>query len=287
MFKILLVFLTFALLFGCFSAKGLPIKEVKKESLHEEQLTQTETVSVENESNSAIKPDTVLNHLKPDHQEYKSKVDYSNWDLLLKKYVADNGDVDYKGFKKDSKALNDYVTYLSTQVPTEQWSLNEQLAYFINVYNANTIKLIIENYPTKSIKDISNPWLKNRLNIGHQDYSLADIENGILRKMNEPRIHFTINCASISCPKLLNTAYTASNVQELMDRAAREFVNNPIKNKLSKDEVKLSEIFKWYKSDFTGNMTLIEYINQYANIKIVPNAKIGYLDYNWNLNDQN
>lgn len=287
MYKLLSVFLISALQFGCFSAKGLPIKEVNEISPQEEQQPQIGTVSVENES---IRPkilDTIVNNTKAGNQEYKSKVDHSNWDLLLKKYVADNGDVDYKGFKRDSKALNDYVTYLSTQVPTEQWALNEQLAYFINVYNVNTIKLIIDNYPTKSIKDISNPWLKNRIKIGEKNYSLADIENGILRKMNEPRIHFAINCASISCPKLLNTAYTASNVQKMMDTATIEFVNNPIKNKLIKDDVKLSEIFKWYKSDFTEGMGLIEYINQYANIKISPHTKIGYMDYDWNLNDKN
>ena len=152
--------------------------------------------------------------------------------------------------------------------------------------NANTIKLIIDNYPLKSIKDISNPWLKNRLKIGDEDYSLADIENGILRKMNEPKIHFAINCASISCPKLMNTAYTAENVQDLMKQATEEFINNSEKNKLSTNSPKISEIFKWYKSDFTENGTIINYINQYANTKISEGAKINYIEYNWGLNDQ-
>lgn len=291
MHKLLSTILICALQFGCFSAKGLHIKEVKKESHQEERQTPSETASYEIENEieieNTLKLDTIVTNSKGNNQEYKTKVDHSNWDILLKKYVADNGDVDYKGFKKDSKALNNYVTYLSIQVPTDQWSINEQLAYFINVYNANTIKLIIDNYPIKSIKNISNPWLKNRIKIGDKDYSLADIENGILRKMNEPRIHFAINCASFSCPKLLNSAYSASNVQELMDRATKEFINNPVTNQLTIEEVKLSEIFKWYKSDFTEGMSLIEYINQYADVKIAPNAKIGFLDYNWNLNDKN
>lgn len=288
MYKSLLVILTCSVIFGCFSAKGLPIKEVKENP--QTQVQQTETVenkSVETSSNRTKTTEVPVADTKEEKQTYTPKVDHSAWNTLLKKYVSDNGDVDYKGFKKDSKALNDYVAYLSTQVPTEQWSLNEQLAYFINVYNSSTIKLIVENYPTKSIKNISNPWLKNRITIGDQQYSLAGIENGVLRKMNEPRIHFAINCASVSCPKLLNTAYTATNVQELMDRATREFINNPENNKLTKDAVKLSEIFKWYKSDFTEGMTIIEYINQYADINIFPTPKIDYLDYNWNLNDQN
>ncbi|MBR9845819.1 MAG: DUF547 domain-containing protein [Algicola sp.] len=240
--------------YSCFSAKGLPVKEVKDNS-----TTESSTVTL----------------------------DHSSWDALLKTYVADNGDVNYKGFKTESKKLNDYIDYLASKVPAEDWSINEQLAYFINVYNANTIKLIVENYPLKSIKDISSPWLKNRLKIGDKDFSLADIENGILRKMNEPKIHFAINCASYSCPKLLNTAYTAENVQELMERATREFINNTDKNKISANNPQLSEIFKWYKSDFTEKGSLIDYINQYSDTKITSDANIEYIEYNWDLNDKN
>ncbi|WP_431133841.1 DUF547 domain-containing protein [Psychroserpens mesophilus] len=238
--------------YSCFSAKGLPVKEVKE--------------------NTSVKTKNQV-------------LDHSSWDDLLRKYVADNGNVDYKGFQAESKKLKDYIDYLASKVPAKDWSVNQQLAYFINVYNANTIKLIIDNYPLKSIKDINNPWRKNRLKIGEKDYSLADIENGILRKMNEPKIHFAINCASYSCPKLLNTAYTSENVQELMERATREFINNSDKNILSTNNPKLSEIFKWYKSDFTENGSLIDYINQYADTKISNKAKVDYLDYNWNLNE--
>lgn len=240
--------------YSCFSAKGLPIKEVKEQT-------------------SA--------------QTSNEQLDHSYWNDLLKKYVDDNGNVDYKGFKTESKQLNEYIDYLASKVPSENWSINEQLAYFINVYNANTIKLIIDNYPLKSIKDINNPWMKNRLKIGDKDYSLADIENGILRKMNEPKIHFAINCASYSCPKLLNIAYTSENVQELMELATREFINNSNKNKISSNNPKLSEIFKWYKSDFTENGSLIDYINQYSKTPVSADAKIDYIEYNWNLNDKN
>ncbi|MDG5490251.1 DUF547 domain-containing protein [Psychroserpens sp. SPM9] len=260
--KYLLVVLLSVSAYSCFSAKGLPIKEVKAPT----------TTNINSTSNTSTT---------------EALLDHSSWDALLKKYVAKNGDVDYKGFKSDAQKLDEYINYLASKVPEKNWNLNEQLAYFINVYNANTIKLIIDNYPTKSIKDIGNPWMKNRLKIGDEDYSLADIENGILRKMNEPRIHFAINCASYSCPKLLNTAYTADNVQELMERATKEFINNSEKNKLSATQLKLSEIFKWYKSDFTENGSLIDYINQYAETKISADAKIDYIDYDWNLNEQN
>ncbi|MGM5469513.1 DUF547 domain-containing protein [Flavobacteriaceae bacterium LMO-SS05] len=213
-------------------------------------------------------------------------IDHSSWDKLLKKYVADNGDVNYKSFKNDAKTLYNYINYLATKVPSKNWSKQEKLAYFINVYNANTIKLIIDNYPTKSIKDISRPWAKDRIKIGEDNFSLSDIEHNILRKMDEPRIHFAINCASASCPKLLNTAYTSENVEFLLDKAARDFIGDQKKNKLSENRVQLSMIFNWYKSDFTNNGSLIDYINPYSSVKINPKASIDYLDYDWNLNEQ-
>ena len=213
-------------------------------------------------------------------------VDHNAWDTLLKKYVADNGDVDYKGFKKDTEVLNSYIFYLSTQIPSEQWSKQEKLAYFINLYNANTVKLIIDNYHIKSIKDISSPWTKNRIKIWDNNYSLSDIENDILRKMNEPRIHFAINCASKSCPKLLNIAFTAENVDSLLEQAAKDFINNPEKNRISENRIQLSKIFKWYKEDFTKNGNLIDYINQYSMVKIQQDVDVSYMEYDWSLNKQ-
>ena len=212
--------------------------------------------------------------------------DHSIWDQLLKNYVADNGKVNYKGFKQDAKLLNGYIDYLATKIPSENWIKQEKLAYFINVYNANTIKLIIDNYPTKSIKDIKNPWSKNRIKIGEEDFSLEDIEHKILRKMNEPRIHFAINCASASCPKLLNIAYKADNIETLLEKATKDFISDSDKNKISKENVQLSKIFDWYKKDFTKNGSLIDYINQYSKVKIDSDAKIFYLEYDWNLNEQ-
>jgi hypothetical protein len=213
-------------------------------------------------------------------------VDHNAWDKLLKKYVTENGDVNYKEFKKDVEQLNNYVGYLATKIPSENWSKPEKLAYFINAYNANTIKLIIDNYPIKSIKDIKNPWSKKRIKIGDKDFSLEDIEHEILRKMNEPRIHFAINCASASCPKLLNVAYTSENVEQLLDKATKSFIANTKKNSISEQSVQLSKIFQWYKSDFTVKGSLIDYINQYSKVKVYHDATISYLEYDWSLNEQ-
>ena len=218
----------------------------------------------------------------------KNSLDHSTWDQLLKQNVREDGLVAYEGFKADQKPLNDYIQYLSKQIPDKSWSYEEQLAYFINVYNANTIKLIVDNYPVESIKKVDatiSPFLKSFIVIGEKEFSLADIEKGFLQKMNEPRMHFAINCASYSCPKLLRDAYTAENVNKLMDKAAKEFINSN-KNDISENKVRLSEIFKWYKKDFLlKSESIIDYINQYSETKINANAEISFIEYDWSLND--
>lgn len=213
-------------------------------------------------------------------------VDHSSWSKLLKKYVSDNGNVNYQSFKKEIESLYSYIDYLSANRPSEQWSKHEKLAYFINVYNANTIKLIVDNYPTESIKNFRNAWSKKFIKIGNDHYSLSNIEHDILRKMNEPRIHFAINCASKSCPKLMNVAFTAENLEHLLEQATDGFINNSNKNKLSEKKVELSKLFKWYKEDFTKNGNLIDYINQYSTVKIDSDAPVSFLEYDWRLNEQ-
>ncbi|MCK7589014.1 DUF547 domain-containing protein [Subsaxibacter sp. CAU 1640] len=214
-------------------------------------------------------------------------IDHSAWDNLLKKYVNDKGFVDYEGFKTDEAKLKDYLTMLSKNEPNDDWSVQELLAYYINLYNAATIQLIIEKYPTKSIKDIKSPWTKSFVKVGDRKLSLGGIENGVLRKMDEPRIHFAINCASFSCPKLRRDAYTAAKINEQLDVAAKEFINSD-KNEISENNPKLSKIFDFYTGDFkvNGKKNLIAYINKYSNTKINPNTKYTFLEYDWSLNEQ-
>ena len=214
-------------------------------------------------------------------------IDHSQWNQLLKKYVNKDGLVNYQGFKKDKATLDAYLKMLSEKEPSNDWSVQELLAYNINLYNAATVKLIVENYPVKSIKDIDGAWTKGRVSAGNKMLSLGGIENGILRKMDEPRIHFAINCASISCPKLLDEAYTASKINEQLDRAATEFINSD-KNDISSNNPKVSSIFDWYAKDFTvnGKKDVIAYINQFSETKINPGATLSYKNYNWDLNEQ-
>jgi len=209
-------------------------------------------------------------------------VDHSAWHRLLQKHVSTNGFVDYKGFLGNQKKLKAYLNMLSTTIPSDKWSVQEQLAYYINAYNAHTVNLILDNYPVKSIKDINKPWNIDIVKIGDKELSLGALEHSILRKMNEPRIHFAINCASGSCPKLLNEAFTADRLDDQLNQVTKGFINS-MNNTISKDKVELSKIFKWYKSDFMDG-DLIAYINQYADMKIGPDAKIRYKEYDWTLN---
>lgn len=214
----------------------------------------------------------------------QDKPDHSEWGILLKKYVNNNGDVNYKAFMKDKNALDTYINILSANSPTAKWSKNEKLAYYINLYNAATVKLILDNYPLKSIKDIKNPWDNSWIKIGNDTYSLGDIEHKILRKMDEPRIHFAINCASYSCPKLANIPFLASTLELQLKKATFDFVNDPSKNKITSEKLELSNIFKWFKGDFTNNGSLIDFLQPYTKLAINPKAKINYTDYDWSLN---
>ncbi len=212
------------------------------------------------------------------------KVDYSTWDKLLKKYVDDQGNVDYKNFRKEIGLLNSYLE-LQTKNPVSEYDTKEsKLVYYINLYNAATVKLILDNYPLGSIKDLKGPWNRQVVTIRNKQLSLGDIEHNILRKMDEPRIHFAINCASYSCPKLLNEAFTVEKLEDLLEKSARTFVNDPKRNVITKEKAMLSQIFKWYKKDFTNKVSLTDYINQYSTIKITKETSIEFINYDWRLN---
>lgn len=212
-------------------------------------------------------------------------VDHSSWNNLLKKHVTTDGKVNYKGFKADENELKDYIIYLGTHSPNDTWIKEEQLVYWINAYNALTVDLIIRHYPVKSIKDIKNPWEQRLWKLGEKWYNLDDIEHQILRKMNEPRIHFAIVCASFSCPKLQNEAFEASKIEAQLTNATEEFLSDTSRNEISENNIKISKIFQWFSKDFKQNGSVVDFINIYTDIDISPKAKISFKDYNWDLNE--
>jgi hypothetical protein len=219
------------------------------------------------------------------------------WNTLLKKHVSAQGKVNYKGFISDSMQLNIYLKNLSANKPNEKsWSINEQKAYWINAYNAFTVKLIIKYYPVKSIKDIGSKmqvpfvntvWDIKFIKIGKDTYDLNEIEHNQLRKkFGDARVHFALVCASKSCPILLNEAFTSKMLDSQLDAQAKIFLMDKSRNDISANKPKLSRIFDWYAMDFKSkNVSVIDYINKYATTKINSNAVITYLDYSWDLNE--
>lgn len=222
-------------------------------------------------------------------------VDHSAWDKLLKKHVNDKGFVNYTAFKKDYDELKKYLDMLSASAPNNKWTKEEQLAYWINAYNAFTVQLILDHYPgISTIKDIgskikipfvSDAWTVNFIVIGGKKMNLNDIEHGIIRKkFDEPRIHFALVCAAKSCPPLRNEAFTADQLDKQLDEQGRDFMNDKAKNNIRKDKAELSKILTWYGGDFTKKMPMVEWVNKYSTVKIDSKTPISYLDYDWDLN---
>lgn len=208
------------------------------------------------------------------------------WGALLQKHVSPEGKVDYKGFLADKANLQAYLDELAANPAEKGWPRNEKLAYWINAYNAFTVKLILDHYPVSSITKIHDgkPWDVKWIQLGGKTYSLNNIEHDIIRPgFDEPRIHFAVNCAARSCPPLLNRAWTADNLSQLLEQQARSFINNPRYNEIGQDEVEISKIFEWYAGDFGD---IIGYLNKYSNTQIRQDARVSYKEYDWGLNGQ-
>ncbi len=233
-------------------------------------------------------------------KEYKSDsspIQHGLWDSLLQKHVSESGVVSYTGFQKDSIKLNKYISLLSSAHPNKKnWSEAERLAYWINAYNAFTVKLMVDNYPVASIKDIKNGipfvntvWDIKFINIEGANYDLNNIEHGIVRsQFKEARIHFALNCASISCPRLRNEAFQPTRLESQLTDQTKYFLSNTIKNQISNSqEAKLSKLFNWYSGDFVKQSgSVIAFINEYSEVKLNEDTELSYLDYLWGANDK-
>lgn len=222
------------------------------------------------------------------------QVDNAIYARLLQAHVI-NGRVDYRGFKEDEQQLDDYLAVLESVEP-DALPRQEQMAFYINTYNAWTIKLILSVYPDlDSIKDLGgwfhSPWKKSIVKLNRGVVTLDHIEHDILRpRFKDPRIHFAINCASISCPPLLNTPYAGTELDRLLNRVTKDFINDPHRNYIKQDRLYVSRIFKWFKEDF--NDDIFGFFKRYADAKLLDQLNalgsgvaIEYLPYNWKLND--
>ncbi len=231
-------------------------------------------------------------------------VDHGIWDQFLKRYVmTDKAGLNLVAYGKiteaDTKKLHGYLINLRT-VSVSRLNRAEQLAYWINLYNALTVRLIAEFYPVASIQDIdigngffsSGPWDKNLIELEGEMLSLNDIEHRILRPIwKDPRIHYAVNCASIGCPNLQNSAFTAARMDHMLDRAASSYINSPRGIKISDGEVTMSKIYSWFQTDFGGSEDrVLNHLKKYADVELrrnlEPVTSISGYAYDWRLNDE-
>jgi hypothetical protein len=208
---------------------------------------------------------------------------YAKYDALLKEHVSPAGVVDYKGLKAKEKDLKSVLMSLS-KVNPKVLSKDDQMAFYINYYNAQTLALVLENYPLTSIMklDKGKVWDRKVLVIEGVKYSLNNIEHDILRKnYKDPRIHFALNCAAISCPPLHNKAFIGLKLNEQLNLLTTQFINNKVYNTIGQNGVKVSKIFDWYQKDFGG---LNAFLKKYSKVVISDKAGVEFLDYDWSLN---
>lgn len=230
-------------------------------------------------------------------------IDFEPWDMLLRQYVDEHGRVDYLAWKtQQPQVLTDWLESQKKLVLNSNSNNLEQLALWINLYNAFTIATILERYPLESIlpRFLGIPnWLaflwffqRRVYDIFGKRYSLAQIENQILRdKLQEPRIHFAIVCASVGCPLLRQGAYFPEQVIQQLDEDAHRFINNPekVRYDFQTQTLYCNKIFKWYRQDFLKVAPSIpEYINSYlqTDLPLTASTPISYLHYDWSLNQR-
>jgi|TARA_B110000971_G_scaffold51813_1_gene52499 hypothetical protein len=228
-------------------------------------------------------------------------IDHSEWNDLTHRFVTPSKDginrLAYSKFQQgEKKQLQAYILSLS-KTPIRQYNRDEQKSYWINLYNAVTINLILDNYPIASIREIESgffsfgPWDKELIMVEGEKISLNDIEHRILRPIwKDPRIHYAVNCASIGCPNLQSKAFTAENAEALLNLAAVEFINHARAVKVKNNKLRVSSIYNWYKVDFGGtDVSIINHLRQYAKPELAEQlSNIGSIDnddhYNWSIN---
>jgi len=240
--------------------------------------------------------------------ENREVIDHSAWGIILKKYLVTSqlptessapvgiNLLQYGGVsKRDYGLLKNYLTTLEG-ISISSFSRPEQRAFWINLYNAATVNLILEHYPVESITKISfsffsfGPWDEELLTIEGEELSLNDIEHRILRPIwQDPRIHYALNCASMGCPNLQPLAFTAKNTDSLLETGASEYINHPRGAKSEDKKLWLSKIFEWYQDDYGGNEAgVLIHIQKYAKENLANSLYENELEieyhYDWRLN---
>lgn len=249
----------------------------------------------------AVMPNPIL-FWQTSNENNSNVVEHDVWGKLLAKYLSQNVEKGVREFsyqqvsQQDKKVLREYIHYLQTVDP-RNYRKDEQLAYWANLYNAQTINLILTHYPVETIKDIGDgftgPWNQKHLSVAGQSLTLNQIEHGILRALwQDKRIHYVVNCASIGCPDLPAQPLSGMNIDQQLDRAATRFINQHKGVNFDNGILQLSSIYNWFLRDFGGSeQALLEHLKQYAKPALAAQLEtfsdnIEY-DYNWKLNEPN
>lgn len=222
-------------------------------------------------------------------------VDNSAYASLLDKHL-ENGLVDYAGLKAEEYKLDAYLDLMSN-VDVDSLDSDSRLAFWINAYNAWTLKLILRDYPdVESIKDyggfFTSPWEIDMVEAEGELYTLDEVEHGIIRKrFDEPRIHFAVNCASMSCPPLRAEPYAGDKLDRQLEEQTVEFINDPENTYFKDGTLYVSRIFKWYAEDFVPP-GVAEFVARHARGSLRAeleaaggDIEVKYLEYDWSLND--
>lgn len=229
-------------------------------------------------------------------------IDHGVWDGFLKRFVRRGADgvnrVAYAAVGDAGK--NRLKTYIATLagLPVSRYRRAEQFAFWVNLYNALTVDLVLDHYPLRSIRDIdispglftNGPWRKKLVRVEWTALSLDDIEHRILRPIwRDPRVHYVLNCASLGCPDLPRDALTATNADAMMDRAARDYINHPRGVRMADGKLFVSRVYRWFTDDFGGEAGLVEHLRRYAEpggaASLAGTRELGYGRYDWALND--
>ena len=229
-------------------------------------------------------------------------IDHSAWDGILERFVAPGPDgvarFAYAAAARDRAALDAYVDSLA-RTPVSRYARPEQMAYWINLYNALTVQVVLDRYPVESIRDIDispglfsdGPWGAKLVEAEGEALSLDDIEHRILRPVwRDARVHYAVNCASIGCPQLTVAAWTGAALEAQLEAAARAYVNHPRGVSVTENgRLRLSKIYDWFAEDFGGRDGLAAHLLRFAAPELAAvlagAPRIAGYEYDWALND--
>ena len=231
-----------------------------------------------------------------EHAEQTTPVDYAAWKAFLKQHVtrdtAGVARVSYGRVTPEAKQRLELFVAALEATDTTKLTRSQQLAFWINLYNAATLRLILDHYPVKSIRKIDRPWRQTVVTVNGVSLSLNDIEHGIIRPVfNDPRIHYAVNCASVGCPNLALTPYTGAEIDHQLTKAAKGYVNDPRGVSVDDDgNIAVSKIYGWYREDFGENESeILDHVRQYAEPNLLQALEgaddIDDYAYDWDLND--